>query len=162
MDRWACVAMNRRSKVVFRRLSFSGSGTERGSVVPLVAVMLFVAMLAMVSIGAVARQSVQIARAQWAADAAALAVTAAGVDGAGVTEAGAVAGELTAEANGATLLSVSTVSSHSALRQHRLIGHGSSPDTGHTTSMSFVVVVEVERDGIKASAAAARFFSIRP
>ena len=109
----------------------------------MMAVVMLVAVAAAMVTVTVAVHAGRVAEAQWAADAAALAVAAEGQER---------AGEELAAANGAVLVSVSVVPDGVALSELGIAAHGS------TISPS-VVVVEVERAGIRARAAAARFFA---
>ena len=70
--------------------------------IPLTALALFVAVAAAAVLVALAQQSTQMARAQWAADAAALAIASVGPDGTGVATAREVAA-----ANGAVVVEIS-------------------------------------------------------
>jgi len=130
--------------------------TEQGSIVPLLAIIVFVVMMVLLSIAATAEYSARAARAQWAADSAALAIASVGLDDTGVA-----AGRAVAEANGADLVAVSAADSLSGS------GLGPSPSRqppearSSMSPMSTVVVVKVERRGFSASAAAARFFEDR-
>lgn len=119
---------------------------ERGSIIPLFAVVLLVAVAAMALIVALAAQAARVSKAQWAADAAALAVAAEGQPDAGVA---------LATAHGAVLVKVSVVPAGVPLSELGIAAHGA------TISPS-VVVVEVEREGIRARAAAGRFFAPPP
>lgn len=113
--------------------------SDRGSMVPLLALVLLVLAMVVGSIGLSTRHYVRLARAQWAADAAALASAAVGLSGSDIDSA-----RVLAEANGAELVSVSVVDS---------IGDS---DIG-ATPLSSVVVVEVELGGVRARSAARRF-----
>jgi hypothetical protein len=105
--------------------------------------LLVVAMMVLV-IGVTGHHGVRAARAQWAADAAALA--AAGV-GPTSLEAESVAREV-AEANGATLLTL-VIAPES--------GSDSGVGVGQRQAASPVVVIEVDYGGVIAQAAARRF-----
>jgi Flp pilus assembly protein TadG len=128
------------------RRGFERSDGERGSIIPLFTIVLLVAVAAMALIVALAAQAGRVSKAQWAADAAALAVAAEGRSDAGTA---------LAEAHGAVLVTVSVVPDGVPLSELGVAAHGA------TISPS-VVVVEVERDGIRARAAAARFFAPPP
>ncbi|MEM7275534.1 MAG: hypothetical protein AAF547_20830 [Actinomycetota bacterium] len=114
-----------------------GSGArfgERGSLVPLLAVVLPVVALVLVLIVGTAHRAATVGRVQWAADATALAVAAAGPFGDGPA-----AGQRVAAANGATIRSIRTVPPAG--------GEGSD-------AVAVTVVVEVEAGGVIATAAA--------
>ncbi|MGH1489149.1 MAG: hypothetical protein ACRBK7_07100 [Acidimicrobiales bacterium] len=113
--------------------------SDRGSIVPLLAVVLLVLAMVTGTIGLATQHYVRLARAQWAADAAALASAAVGLSGSDIDSARALA-----EANGAELVSVSVVDPTG--------GSGAGP-----TPLSSVVVVEVELGGLRARSAARRF-----
>lgn len=133
----------------------SDPGGERGSIIPLFAVVLFVMVAATMAVVAIAGHTARVARAQWAADAAALAVAAVGYEGGPQDGPGVQAGRLLAEANGAVLVRVSVSGSGSISVDPNSSHHGSTP-------LSATVVVEVEREGVVASAAAARFAAPPP
>jgi uncharacterized membrane protein len=120
-----------------------GGSNDRGSVVPVVALLLVGLVLSVAVIQATTERYTRLARAQWAADAAALAAAASGPSGTDEVAARAVA-----EANGASLLGlgVGPAGSEGPVS----IGDGSTP-------LSPVVVVEVEFEGVRARAAARRF-----
>lgn len=115
---------------------------DRGSVIPLVAVLMVAAALVVAVIVVTTEQAVRAARAQWAADAAALAAASAG---AGAADAEQVARDL-AEANGATLVSLLVAPDP-----------GMASQVGERRAASPVVVVRVDYGGISARAAARRF-----
>ncbi len=120
---------------------------ERGSALPLVAIVLGTVALALSLIVVQAQYRVRVARAQWAADAAALAAAndvVAGADGGGPVA--RAAARSVAGANGARLVSIGMSNSASS---HRGIEG--------VTMISPTVVVEIELEGVVAQAAAARF-----
>lgn len=132
----------------------NGSNGERGSVVVSLTIVLLVAALVAVSIAAAAVGSVRSADAQWAADATALAIAAEGVSPDGID-----AGRAVAQANGANLLTVS-VGIDSAV----CCGPDWPPpeDGSDDTRLSTVVAVNIEKDGVRATAAAGVVYSQEP
>ncbi len=120
---------------------------ERGSALPLLAIMLATVALALGLVLVQAQHRVRVARAQWAADGSALAAASdvvAGPDAGGsLARAAAVS---VAEANGARVVSIQVTNQASS--HHGIDG---------VTPISPTVVVEIELDGVVASAAAARF-----
>jgi hypothetical protein len=116
---------------------------ERGSVLPLVAVWLAVAVLAMMAIMAAVGAGVDRARAQAAADAAALA---------GAAD-GRAAAELVAAENGGSLERYSEVAQFGG-------GESNHPGRlGRNTYPAVVVTVVVHVDGAMATASAERFLA---
>lgn len=126
---------------------------DRGSVLPLLAIVLVAFALSVTVIVATSRHSVRLARAQWAADAAALAVASVGPDDGGV-----VVGRVVAEANGARIISMSTGWSapFEPLRT-QISRSGTNGEPLRATGMGPVVVVRVDYAGIEAESAAQRF-----
>ncbi len=125
---------------------------ERGSALPLLAIVLGTVALALSLILVQAQYRVRVARAQWAADGSALAAASDVV--AGPEAGGPVARQAAvsvAEANGARLVSIEVTNQASS---HRGIDG--------VTPISPTVVVEVELDGVVARAAAARFAVAEP
>lgn len=114
----------------------SDPGNDRGSLVPLLAIVLAACALVLALLMLSTGFAVRSARAQWAADATALAIAAVGPD-----EAGIEAGRRLAEANGAELLGVSTVP---------------VPGADPAPSLWPVVVVKVQVGRLQAEAAARR------
>lgn len=139
---------------MWSRWKRSASG-DRGSVQPLLAIVVGGVALALALVVVSAVYRVRVARAQWAADAAARAaaaeVVAGAADGGPVARAAA---ERVAAANGGRLVSADVVG-----------GAGSDYDLGperrDLLPVSPVVVIEVERSGVRARAGAARF-AVRP
>lgn len=127
--------------------------SDRGSVVPLLAIVLVGFALSVVVIVATSRHAARVARAQWAADAAALAVAAAGPESGGIT-----AGREVAEANGARMIGVSTAwPSPAEQRMVRYSRTGTNGVSLLSTGMGPVVVVLVDYGGVEAESAAQRF-----
>lgn len=108
---------------------------DQGSILPLASLFMVGLMLIVAVIGVSTEHYARSAKAQWAADAAALAAA-----GSGLTGTDEQAARVLAEANGATLLSVE-------------VGDGSH----QPTILSPIVVVTIELDGLRAQAAAQRF-----
>ena len=119
---------------------------ESGSIVAFLALVLAGFALAAGLITVTAGHAVRVARAQWAADAAALAA-ASDLDAGGIRS-----GRRLAEANGAELVGFTTVPSSTAFPQPV-----DKSGDGWAGPLSAIVVVEVELDGVRARAAAARF-----
>lgn len=133
---------------------------ERGSALPLVAIALVGVVLATTLIVAQTSYRVRLAQAQWAADASAKAAAAhvvAGSDGGGAP-ARTAASDL-AEANGGRLVSVRIIDPDPGLP---LRGGSSQPGIDDSTPISPTAIVEVEVDGVRARAAAARFAVTEP
>lgn len=124
---------------------------ERGSALPLLAIVLGTVALALSLIVVQTGYRVRVARAQWAADGSALAAAAdvVGSDGGGPQARQAAAA--VAEANGARLVSIEVLDRDSS--QHGI---------DEPTPISPTVLVEVELAGIRARAAAARFAVAEP
>jgi len=125
---------------------------ERGSALPLLAIVLGTVALALSLIVVQAQYRVRVARAQWAADGSALAAASdvvAGADGGGPVA--RQAASAVAAANGARLVSIEVSNSASS---HRGIDD--------VTPISPTVVVAIELDGVVARAAAARFAVSEP
>lgn len=138
--------MNRIVGVNRSNFRCSDSGCDRGSVTPLVALLMLGLVLSVTMIGVSTEHYVRSARAQWAADAAALAAAANGLDGSDGS-----AARVLAEANGAVLVSVLVVDEPLGSSEPVTgVGDGMQP-------LSPVVVVEVEFDGVRARSAARRF-----
>lgn len=119
---------------------------DRGSVLPLVAMLLFAFVLAGGVVVATARHHVRSVEAQWAADAAALAAASVASESDGIAAATRLA-----EANGGRLIGLSVAADPA------LVGVGAGSVGPGVEPPSRVVVVEVELDGVRARAAAARF-----
>ena len=115
------------------------SRSETGAVVPLMAIVLVVTMMLGLLVGVTAQYGHRQAAAQWAADAAAMAAAVEGVDATGPSS-----GRGLARANGGTLISAV------------LMPPQPGPDDRF---VSMIVVVEVEFDGVRATAAAVRVVS---
>lgn len=124
---------------------------ERGSVQPLLAIVVGTVALALTLVVVGATVRVRTARAQWAADAAARAAAAevsAGTDDGGA--AAREAAERLAEANGGRLVGVD-------LLDGPAIDYDRPPGRHEPLPVSPVIVVEVDVAGARARAGAARF-----
>jgi len=142
---------------------------ERGSVLPVLAVGLGAVGLSLALLALLAAQGVRVARAQWVADAAALAAASTMVDGdrpvppGGSVGAGGEAadpgglvrraGAAVAAANGGRLVSLELLMAPRDAAPGGLASGGPDVETGLIPA-SPMVVVEVERGGIRARAAA--------
>ena len=127
---------------------------ERGSALPLLAIVLGGMALALSVLLVQAQHRVRLAQAQWAADGSALAAAAEVVAGPsdGGSEAGRAASAV-ARANGASVVSIVVIGQPSGT---------SHPGINDSTPISPTVSVEVELHGVRARAAAARFAVIDP
>ncbi len=141
-------------------------GGERGSLLPLLALVAVGVVIATGLITVTADRHIRTARAQWAADAAALAAATVGVDSGGAgTGSGpnpgpdaVAAAKALAEANGARLISIGVVAGPSA-------SSGSGQQTGNAvgaTIMRSIVVIRVEYGGVQAESAAQRLITGNP
>ena len=122
---------------------------ERGSALPLVAIVLGGVALALSLILVQAQHRVRVAQAQWAADGAARAAAAEvvpGLDGGGAPARDAAL--RVARPNGARLIEIGVIDQGSGTSQ---------TGNGPYLAVSPKVVVEVEVGGLRARAAAARF-----
>ena len=140
------------------RLRFDVGAADRGSVLPLLAMVLAGFGLAIVLIGVTARHEVRSAKAQWAADAAALAAAAVGV-----ADGGDAAAVTVAEANGARVVSVSVFDA-TAVKKDRSSESRSERNLFASAGAGRwpVVVVRVDYGGLRASAAAQRVTARNP
>jgi uncharacterized membrane protein len=132
---------------------------ERGAAPVFLALVLGVAVLALALVVVPTRVQIGRAQAQRAADAAALAAAGALTAPDRRPEAERAAAEF-AEANGATVLTVRIAAAPSSAPGDA-DGHETSTRSG-LLPLSGTVIVDVEREGYRASAAAARFASDRP
>ncbi len=133
-------------------------GADRGSVLPLLAMVLAGFGLAIMLIGVTARHEVRSAKAQWAADAAALAAAAVGVSDGGHGVAVTVA-----EANGATLVSVSVFDATTSQQDRSNESRSERNLFASAGARRWpVVVVLVDYRGLRASAAAQRVTARNP
>ncbi len=145
-----------------RRLAGAGFRLhgERGSIVPLAALLIVGLVLVVAMVGVWTEYFVRSARAQWAADAAALAAAGNGLTGSDVE-----AARLLAEANGAVLVVVSLADESGdevddlAAPDWAEQGGDNAPDRVGPAALSPVVVVEVDFEGVRARSAARRFAS---
>lgn len=126
------------------------AGEERGSILPLLAIVFGAVGLSLALTVVIAGHGVRSAGAQWAADAAALAEAA---------EPGS--GSAVARANGARVVSVERVDGPAGSHPAGPPGGGAGRWTG-PIPMSPVVVIEVERAGLRARAAAAAYALEKP
>jgi hypothetical protein len=128
-----------------------GARDERGSVQPLLAIVMGAIALALTLVVLSATVRIRVARAQWAADAAARAAAVEAV--AGTDDGGAAAmeaAERLAEANGGRLVGVN-------LLDGPAMDYDRPPGRHEPLPVSPVIVVEIDVAGARARAGAARF-----